>query len=341
MLKWILKKEPKASHNVAVQKGGEEFVYAVVENETILDSALAKGIPMPYSCQVGSCGECRCKVVKGKISQIKDLRYMFSDDEIANGFTLACQTFPRSNLQLRFDSPTQVKEGRIVDFEKLDEDLYKVLIRIEDVFDALVGQFFSLINTRSTSRYYSIVSLQKNIDNCLLEIHVGLKTDGVMSNWWRDIFSGEASRVIGVGAAEGQYSVRGKGNIISFASGSGLGVTVALITEYLRSNDAAEAAFFGVFRGGQSNYFENILSTRKEEFNGRLKASIIDSDEFYQRKQGNFAKKLTLDCPVLSGIKSKDVSGLICGSCNLVARAKSLMANLEVAEDKVSYDEFS
>lgn len=37
---------------------------------SILDAALAAGVPVPFSCQRGECGSCRAQVVSGRYAQM-------------------------------------------------------------------------------------------------------------------------------------------------------------------------------------------------------------------------------------------------------------------------------
>ncbi|MFD9701037.1 2Fe-2S iron-sulfur cluster-binding protein [Lentzea sp. NPDC059081] len=53
-----------------VESGGEPVGTAVVEpGQTLLDAGLAAGLPMPYSCTVGSCGDCVVKLRAGEVTQ--------------------------------------------------------------------------------------------------------------------------------------------------------------------------------------------------------------------------------------------------------------------------------
>ena len=71
--------------------------------ETVLGAARRQGIDLPFSCAGGMCCTCRCKIIAGDASM--DINYSLQKWEIDAGFTLACQTRPRSNdLLLDFDA---------------------------------------------------------------------------------------------------------------------------------------------------------------------------------------------------------------------------------------------
>ena len=61
----------------------------------ILDSARASGLPAPYACKAGVCATCRAKVTKGKVEMAA--RYGLTDEEVADGYVLTCQSVPVGN----------------------------------------------------------------------------------------------------------------------------------------------------------------------------------------------------------------------------------------------------
>jgi len=57
-----------------------------------LDSARAAGLPAPFACKAGVCATCRAKVTKGKVEMAA--RYGLTDEEVADGYVLTCQSVP-------------------------------------------------------------------------------------------------------------------------------------------------------------------------------------------------------------------------------------------------------
>jgi ring-1,2-phenylacetyl-CoA epoxidase subunit PaaE len=58
----------------------------------ILDSARSAGLPAPFACKAGVCATCRAKVTKGKVEMAA--RYGLTDEEVAAGYVLTCQSVP-------------------------------------------------------------------------------------------------------------------------------------------------------------------------------------------------------------------------------------------------------
>ena len=63
------------------------------DGTNILDSARASGLPAPFACKAGVCATCRARVTAGEVSMAA--RYGLSDQEIAAGYVLTCQSVPK------------------------------------------------------------------------------------------------------------------------------------------------------------------------------------------------------------------------------------------------------
>lgn len=93
--------EPEGEcHEVLINLAdGETYALQVAENQTILEVAKQASVPIPRACEAGSCGTCKCHLAKGAAA-LPETASGLSDDEIKQGYTLACQARPRSDLVL-------------------------------------------------------------------------------------------------------------------------------------------------------------------------------------------------------------------------------------------------
>ncbi len=91
---------------VTVIQDGRVRQFSLEKNKaTLLDSALAQGLELPYSCKGGVCSTCRCKLVEGEVDM--DVNFALEDYEVARGFILTCQSFPVTDkLVIDFDQET-------------------------------------------------------------------------------------------------------------------------------------------------------------------------------------------------------------------------------------------
>jgi 3-ketosteroid 9alpha-monooxygenase subunit B len=86
---------------LALVLDGAEHQLQVPAGATLLDTILAAGLNPPNSCRSGSCGACMCQVEEGSVCL--KLNAVLDDDDLAEGWTLACQGVPASaSLRIRF-----------------------------------------------------------------------------------------------------------------------------------------------------------------------------------------------------------------------------------------------
>ena len=66
--------------------------------QLLLDQAEKAGISIPYSCRGGKCGRCKVKLTEGEVLTLNNEG--LTDDEIKQGYVLACSCIPLSDIVL-------------------------------------------------------------------------------------------------------------------------------------------------------------------------------------------------------------------------------------------------
>lgn len=79
---------PKDVNEVTVMYQGSEYKFTVKPGKSILQSALAEDIDLPYSCMSGLCTACMGKCLSGKV-EMGDQDGL-SEKEVKSGFVLTC-----------------------------------------------------------------------------------------------------------------------------------------------------------------------------------------------------------------------------------------------------------
>jgi CDP-4-dehydro-6-deoxyglucose reductase len=74
--------------HVKVAPGGQEFF--VEGADTILEAALHAGLAMEYGCSSGNCGQCKARVVAGRVKRVRHHDYVLTEAEKARGYALMC-----------------------------------------------------------------------------------------------------------------------------------------------------------------------------------------------------------------------------------------------------------
>ena len=67
-------------------------------DKTILDNI--KDLDIPYSCLVGHCSTCMCKVICGEVDMKENLA--LTDREVKEGYILTCQSYAKSDIEIIF-----------------------------------------------------------------------------------------------------------------------------------------------------------------------------------------------------------------------------------------------
>ncbi len=91
--------EATAPQEMVVEDGAHEVGSVVVEpGQTLLDAGLAAGLPMPYSCTVGNCGDCMVKLRGGEVAM--NGPNCLTPRQEADGYVLTCVGCPMSKVTL-------------------------------------------------------------------------------------------------------------------------------------------------------------------------------------------------------------------------------------------------
>ncbi|HLZ97683.1 MAG TPA: 2Fe-2S iron-sulfur cluster-binding protein [Steroidobacteraceae bacterium] len=153
--------------------------FSAAPGRPLLDAALDAGLNLPHSCQGGSCGACRARLLEGEITYPNGRPLGLSDAETAGGFILLCQARAASDLRIEAfewsapgSSPIKRLPGRIVRLGRLSHDVLGVFLRLPaaEEFNFQPGQYIDVILPAGRRRSFSIASPPH--DSSLLELHV-------------------------------------------------------------------------------------------------------------------------------------------------------------------------
>ena len=98
-----MSKEARGLSMLVTLDGRKRRVPFDAEAGNILDSARLAGMAAPFACKAGVCATCRARVVSGEVDMAA--RYGLTDDEVAAGYVLTCQSVPRgANVEVDYDA---------------------------------------------------------------------------------------------------------------------------------------------------------------------------------------------------------------------------------------------
>ena len=211
---------------VAIRQHGGSI--AVEPGATILESALAQGVPYPHGCRSGNCGACKSVLESGEVALAPYSEYALTEEERAQGLILACRATPWSDAIVAWLETDEVVAHplrhltlRVAGLEDLTHDIKRIYLEIVSggPFEFSAGQYAALRVASLPARDFSMANRP---DVPMLEFHVRHMTGGAASRYIvRNLALGETVRLEGpFGSAH--LREQHAGPILAIAGGSGL-----------------------------------------------------------------------------------------------------------------------
>lgn len=173
---------------IRIEPGGREFEAG--PHETLLDAALRAGLPVSYRCAGGVCGQCRARIISGRIADTRFHDYVFDARARAEGQVLLCCVMPAGDMVIETmlaggveDIPEQNIVTRVIKLDTLAPDLMRVRVRTprSQTLRFLAGQYVHLEIPGLPPRSKSIASCPCN--SMQLEFHIRHVADDPFSEF--------------------------------------------------------------------------------------------------------------------------------------------------------------
>lgn len=136
----------------------------VLAGETLLTAALREGVDFPHSCRVGGCATCKCRLVEGQVRELTESSYLLSEEELAQGTILACQSVPMGPVRIEVEQTKSlvVREcsAIIVAQDALTLDIQRLRLQLDAPLHFKPGQFaqISVQSLPGVTRSYSFAT---------------------------------------------------------------------------------------------------------------------------------------------------------------------------------------
>jgi CDP-4-dehydro-6-deoxyglucose reductase/ferredoxin-NAD(P)+ reductase (naphthalene dioxygenase ferredoxin-specific) len=151
---------------------------AVEPGATILETALAAGVPYPHGCRSGNCGACKSRLFRGEVEMTPHSEYALTDEERAQGLILACRATAWDDAEVAWLDvdeivihPRRQLKCRVLARDTATHDI--ALIRLEVLaggpFTFSAGQYAAVTFDSLAPRDYSMASRP---DEAVLEFHI-------------------------------------------------------------------------------------------------------------------------------------------------------------------------
>ena len=182
-------------HQITINPSGHSFPCA--DGDTVLASAMAADLMLPYGCRNGACGTCKGKVLEGRVDFGPHQASTLTDDEKRQGLALFCCAKPLTDLVIEVrevrragDIRARKLPCRVESIEKAAPDVAIVKIKLpaNERLQFLAGQYIDLLLRDGRRRSYSLATPPH--DDALLELHVRHLPGGFFSNQLFNEFKG-------------------------------------------------------------------------------------------------------------------------------------------------------
>ncbi len=174
---------------VRIRPSGHRFL--VEEDESVLDAALRQGIHLPYGCRFGGCGECKTRILEGRVRYPEgELPEALEASEAAEGMALLCQAQPETDLEIEAREVRLAEDlkpvrtpTKVVSIERLSHDVCRLRLKLPDSIRMafLPGQYIEFILDDGRRRAFSLANAPH--DDETLELHVRLVEGGAFTTW--------------------------------------------------------------------------------------------------------------------------------------------------------------
>lgn len=221
-------------------------------NETIAEAAYRVGVNIPLDCADGACGTCKCLSKSGSFDPGDYIDEALSDEEAENGYGLACQMRPESDMIIDILASSVACKVEVTTYETeiteltfLSSEIVKLKTKIKDgsTITFLPGQYANILVPGSTeTRSYSFSCLS---DTDEMEFIIRLiPNTGLMSDYLRQAKVGETLNVTGpVGSF---YSREINRETLFFAGGTGIAPFIAMLEKLNKEeNNQTIKLFYG------------------------------------------------------------------------------------------------
>jgi len=313
----------------------------VERGETVLQAALRHGIEFPNSCRVGGCGTCKCRLTAGAVKELTETGYLLTAAEIDQGYILACQSVPRSDVGVAVDLSVRASQrtvsGRVIAQRKVTHDITSLGVQLDEPMPYKAGQFANvgIEGLDGMVRSYSFAAPARG--------------DGQVSFLVRKVPGGRFSsrvsdqdlvgRAVRVDGPSGDFWLRPSGApLLLVAGGSGLAPILAILHEALSAGVSRSATLLFGAREARDLYALEEIESIARQWRGAFRfvpvLSAAGDDATWTGQRGLVTEKI-------QGLLEPGSHALLCGPPAMVDGAVAVLREQGVRRDDIHFDRFT
>lgn len=265
---------------------GANKAFEVPGKDSILNEALAAGIPSPHSCTVGTCGTCKSKLVHGRVREIVDSAIALTAQELRDGYILPCQSIARTSIELDVaglaDMPEHslVHTGAVISAHRaLTHDIAEIVVALDHDLQYTAGQYAELrMDDIKGPRSYSFATSPDDADRRRATFYVRHVPGGQFSDWLFD--TNRVGTHLQLAGPFGDLWLRpAEQPLLCVAGGSGLAPIKALLEDAARRGSARQTVLLFGARTQHDLYCLAEMEGLRRSWNGQFDFRAVLSEE--------------------------------------------------------------
>lgn len=334
MFAFLTKKKPITAHINAQP-------IVVQPRETLLQAALREGINFPHSCRVGGCASCKCKLVNGKVKELTEAGYILSDEDLDQGYILACQSVPQTDVSIEVDLGSQQARrrvgGRVVSQDKLTHDITRLRVQLDEALAYKAGQFadISIESLSGVSRSYSFATPVQ--PDSQVSFFVRRVPGGVFSSAIND--GNVVGQSVTIDGPAGDFWLRpSDAPILLVAGGSGLAPVLALLKDAVAHGVSRPVALLFGAREERDLYALDEVQEIARQWRGPFKfipvLSAAAADASWRGERGLVIDKIPM-------VLAAGTHAYLCGPPPMIDSAVALLKLHGIKPEHIHADRFT
>lgn len=347
----LLKKLFGAKEEKVVEMLPSRKRFTVPSGKTILEAALEADIDFPHGCTVGTCGSCKCKMVEGKVGELRDFGFTLTKEELEEGYILACQGIPKKELiRLEVDEEgleldTCHVNGTVSTRVPLTGDICEVDMSFDAPIQFAAGQFARIkAPDIERERCYSFAEApapdgQDRVSFFIKKVPGGAFTER--------LFAGEFDgQSLPVAAPEGYFYLRDSdAPMLCVAGGSGLAPLLSIFEDAVQKGVTRDCIFLFGARTRSDLYCQDRIDAVRRAWLGTFRYLQVVSHESVENEWDDGVREGMVtdhfDSVIAeSGARADEFEAYMAGPPPMIDAALEVLRHCGVVRNNIHFDRF-